>query len=60
MHGFRKMNRLIEIIRLVIPVATSVPAAFDTSFGAFISEGVEAVTNAIQESMKQDSTLSHL
>jgi len=46
MHGFRKMNLLVEIIRLVIPMATSVPAAFDTSFEAFISE---AVTNAIQE-----------
>src|ERR1700683_2164942 len=46
------MNLPVEIIRLIIRIATCVPSAFDTSFEASISEDVEAVTNAIQESMK--------
>src|ERR1700679_3278200 len=46
------MNLPLEIVRLVIGEATRVPAAFDTSFKASISEHVETVADAIRESMK--------
>jgi hypothetical protein len=46
------MNLPLEIVRLVIGEATRVPAAFDISFKASISEDVETVADAIRESMK--------
>jgi hypothetical protein len=46
------MKLPLEIVHLVIREATCVPAAFDTSFNASISEDVEAIADAIRESMK--------
>ena len=54
----RNMNLPVEIIWLIIRIATCVPAAFDTSFDASIGENVSVVTNAIQEPMKTKLALS--